>query len=181
MGWIGGDSVDSIKSIQIRQLLTQAITLGRIVSSALIIWKILLCAAGSESPVVVDLSFSMEPGFKRGDMLFLHMNEAPIRAGEIVVFNIDGFKVPVVHRVIKVHERRDTGEVNFLTKGDSNVQHDRMLYSPGQEWLNRHHIVGRAVGFLPYVGWVTIILTENPIIKYVLIGALGLFIIISKD
>ncbi|KAI3924039.1 hypothetical protein MKW92_053007 [Papaver armeniacum] len=181
MGWIRGDSVDSIKSIQIRQLLTQAITLGRIVSSALIIWKIVLCVTGSESPVVVDFSFSMEPGFKRGDMLFLHMNEALIRAGEIVVFYIEGFKVPVVHRVIEVHEKRDTGEVNVLTKGDSNAQPDRMLYAQGQEWLSQRHIVGRAVGFLPYVGWVAIIMTENPIIKYVLIGALGLFIITSKD
>ncbi|KAI3919719.1 hypothetical protein MKX01_000160 [Papaver californicum] len=180
MGWIG-DSIDSIKSIQIRQLLTQIITLGIIVSSALIIWKILLCVTGSESPVVVVLSGSMEPGFKRGDILFLHMNDAPIRAGEIVVFNVDGRQIPIVHRVIKVHERRDTREVDVLTKGDNNRQHDRMLYARGQQWLNRHHIVGRAVGFLPYVGWVTIIMTENPIIKYVLIGALGLLIITSKD
>ncbi|MCI36535.1 peptidase S24/S26A/S26B/S26C family protein, partial [Trifolium medium] len=31
----------------------------------------------------------MEPGFKRGDILFLHMSKDPIRAGEIVVFNVD--------------------------------------------------------------------------------------------
>ncbi|KAI3981997.1 hypothetical protein MKX01_018903, partial [Papaver californicum] len=47
-----------------------------------------------------------------------------------------------------------------------------MFYAQGQQWLNRHHIVGRAVGFLPYVGWVTIIMTP-----YVIIGALGLLII----
>ncbi|KAM0974495.1 hypothetical protein ACFX2C_017670 [Malus domestica] len=34
---------------------------------------------------------------------------------------------------------------------------------------------------LPYAGWVTIILTEKPIIKYILIGALGLLVITSKD
>lgn len=38
---------------------------GMIVTSALIIWKALMCATGSESPVVVVLSGSMEPGFKR--------------------------------------------------------------------------------------------------------------------
>ena len=70
----------------------------------------------SESPVVV-LSGSMEPGFKRGDILFLHMSKDPIRAGEIVVFNVDGREIPIVHRVIKVHERQDTGEVDVLTKG----------------------------------------------------------------
>ncbi|CAM8877789.1 hypothetical protein QQ045_018890 [Rhodiola kirilowii] len=180
MGLIG-DTIDSIKSIQIRQLLSQAVSLGMIVTSALIIWKALMCVTGSESPVVVVLSGSMEPGFKRGDILFLHMSNDPIRAGEIVVFNIDGREIPIVHRVIKVHERKDTGEVDVLTKGDNNYGDDRLLYAHGQMWLNRHHIMGRAVGFLPYVGWVTIIMTEKPIIKYVLIGALGLLVITSKD
>ncbi|XP_055802232.1 uncharacterized protein LOC129871357 isoform X2 [Solanum dulcamara] len=180
MGWIG-EQIDSIKSIQFRQLVTQAISLGMIVTSALIIWKALMCVTGSESPVVVVLSGSMEPGFKRGDILFLHMSKDPIRAGEIVVFNVDGRDIPIVHRVIKVHERKDTGEVNVLTKGDNNPSDDRVLYAHGQRWLQRHHIMGRAVGFLPYVGWVTIIMTEKPIIKYILIGALGLLVITSKD
>ncbi|KAJ8752869.1 hypothetical protein K2173_008604 [Erythroxylum novogranatense] len=62
-----------------------------IVTSALIIWKALMCITGTESPVVVVLSGSMEPGFKRGDNLFLHMSKEkdPIRTGEIVVFNVD--------------------------------------------------------------------------------------------
>lgn len=89
-------------------------------SMALIIWKALMCLTGSESPVVVVLSGSMEPAFKRvknpmffflvriryaygqhvvfltfsclglqGDILFLHMSEAPFRAGEIVVYNVE--------------------------------------------------------------------------------------------
>ncbi|KAK4344212.1 hypothetical protein RND71_037306 [Anisodus tanguticus] len=157
MGWIG-EQIDSIKSIQFRQLVTQAISLGMIVTSALIIWKALMCVTGSESPVVVVLSGSMEPGFKRGDILFLHMSKDPIRAGEIVVFNVDftsadgmflvaqGREIPIVHRVIKVHERQDTGEVNVLTKGDNNFGDDRLLYAQGQLWLQRHHIMGRAVG-----------------------------------
>ncbi|KAE9600521.1 putative signal peptidase I [Lupinus albus] len=180
MGWIG-ESVESIRSIQLRQLITQAITFGLIVTSALIIWKGLMCITGSESPVVVVLSGSMEPGFKRGDILFLRMTKDPIRSGEIVVFNVDGREIPIVHRVIKVHEREDTGEVDVLTKGDNNYGDDRLLYADGQLWLHRHHIMGRAVGFLPYVGWVTIIMTENPIFKYILIGTLGLLVITSKD
>ncbi|KAJ0639366.1 putative signal peptidase I [Helianthus annuus] len=38
----------------------------------------------------------------QGDILFLRMGEDPIRAGEIVVFNIDRREIPIVHRVIKV-------------------------------------------------------------------------------
>ncbi|PIN19525.1 Signal peptidase I [Handroanthus impetiginosus] len=152
-----------------------------IAASALMIWKTLICVTGSESPVVVVLSESMEPGFSRGDILFLHMSRDPIRVGEIVVYNIDGRDIPIVHRVIKVHERQGTGEVDILTKGDNNYDDDITLYAPNQLWLQRNHIMGRAVGFLPYVGWATIIMTEKPLIKYILIGALGLLVITSKD
>jgi hypothetical protein len=37
-------------------------------------------------------------------------------AGEIVVFNIDGRDIPIVHRVIKVHERADEEHLDILTK-----------------------------------------------------------------
>ncbi|XP_027125305.1 signal peptidase complex catalytic subunit SEC11C isoform X1 [Coffea eugenioides] len=180
MEWVA-ETVESIKSFQIRKALNDAVSFGMIISSALIIWKALMCITGSESPVVVVLTGSMEPGFKRGDILFLHMNNDPIRAGEIIVYNVDGRSIPIVHRVIKVHERKDTGEVNILTKGDANPGDDIGLYAPGQRWLEQRHIMGRAVGFLPYVGWVTIIMTEKPIVKYVLIGVLGLLVITSKD
>ncbi|KAL4189654.1 hypothetical protein AMTRI_Chr08g208220 [Amborella trichopoda] len=166
MGWIGS-TLDSVRSVQLRQLFTQFINLGLIVTSALIIWKGLMCVTGSESPVVVVLSGSMEPGFKRGDILFLHMSKDPIRTGEIVVFHVDGREIPIVHRVLKV--------------SDNNFGDDRVLYAHGQLWLHQHHIMGRAVGFLPYVGWVTIMMTERPIIKYLLIGALGLLVITSKE
>jgi signal peptidase len=102
MGWVS-DTVDSIKSIKVREALHQLIVLGMpfpfffislfllfsyitnsspidqlinylcvanlisgmIVTTALIIWKGLMCITGTESPVVVVLSGSMEPGFQR--------------------------------------------------------------------------------------------------------------------
>ncbi|KAF7145258.1 hypothetical protein RHSIM_Rhsim04G0187400 [Rhododendron simsii] len=78
----------------------------------------------------------------KGDILLLHMGKDPIRAGEIVVFNVEagsifqlrckinlvcepraykasqGRDIPIVHCVIKVHERKDNGEVDVLTKVD---------------------------------------------------------------
>ena len=48
----------------------------------------------------------MEPAFHRGDLLFLtNYREDPIRVGEIVVFKVDGRDIPIVHRVLKLHER----------------------------------------------------------------------------
>ena len=47
----------------------------------------------------------MEPAFERGDLLFLVMNDDPIRVGDIIVFKLEGRDIPIVHRVIKVHEK----------------------------------------------------------------------------
>lgn len=47
----------------------------------------------------------MEPAFQRGDILFLTNHDDPIRSGEIVVFKIKDRDIPIVHRVMKVHEK----------------------------------------------------------------------------
>ncbi|KAJ4844623.1 hypothetical protein Tsubulata_023449 [Turnera subulata] len=164
MGFVG-ESMESIKSIKFRDGISQVVSLGRIVTLALLLWKALILITGSESPVVVVLSGSMEPGFQRGDILFLHMSKDPIRAGEIIVFKVDERSIPIVHRVIEVHEPQDITKADILTKGDSNDEDDRVLYAEGQVWLKPHDVMGRAVGFLPYVGWMTIIMTEKPVIK----------------
>ncbi|KAK7269635.1 hypothetical protein RIF29_22368 [Crotalaria pallida] len=48
--------------------------------------------------------------------------------------------------VAKVHEPRNIEETYILTKGDNNPMDDRVLYNHGQHWLQRHHIMERAVG-----------------------------------
>jgi signal peptidase len=69
------------------KLFSQVLSFGMIVSSALMIWKGLMVVTGSESPIVVVLSGSMEPAFHRGDLLFLtNYEQEDIRVGEIVVF-----------------------------------------------------------------------------------------------
>lgn len=60
---------------------------------------------------------------------------------------------------------RENGTVKFLTKGDNNSVDDRGLYAPGQLWLTKKDVVGRARGFLPYVGMVTIYMNEYPKFK----------------
>ena len=90
---------------QPRQLAFQGLNLAMIVFSALMMWKGLMFATHSESPVVVVLSGSMEPAFQRGDILFLTNLDDPIAVGEIVVFKVAGRDIPLVHRVLRVHER----------------------------------------------------------------------------
>ena len=40
----------------------------------------------------------------------------------------------------------EKGEVKLLTKGDNNSVDDRGLYSPGQLWVRKSEVVGRAKG-----------------------------------
>ena len=67
-----------------------------------------ICVIYDISVFMTKLFFSgsMEPAFYRGDLLFLtNYREEPIRVGEIVVFKIEGREIPIVHRVLKVHEK----------------------------------------------------------------------------
>ncbi len=190
----------------------QTLNLAMIVFSALMMWKGLMVVTQSDSPVVVVLrcasesaprppmappltpapaprfSGSMEPAFQRGDILFLTNYEDPISVGEIVVFKIAGRDIPIVHRVLKVHERMVAGaagvpkrDVDYLTKGDNNPIDDRNLYAQDQMWLRRGEILGRAKASVPYVGFVTIMLNDYPALKYVLIGLMGLFVLTGKE
>jgi len=172
---------DDVKRMDKRQFFYQVLSFGMIVSSALMIWKGLMVVTGSESPIVVVLSGSMEPAFQRGDLLFLtNYQEEDIRVGEIVVFKIDGRDIPIVHRVLKLHEKED-GTIKFLTKGDNNSVDDRGLYAPGQLWLDRKDVVGRARGFLPYVGIVTIVMNDYPKFKYAVLACLGFYVLIHRE
>nr|CAB3265927.1 signal peptidase complex catalytic subunit SEC11A [Phallusia mammillata] len=172
---------DDLRRMNKRQVYFQFLNFAMIVASALMIWKGLMVVTGSESPIVVVLSGSMEPAFFRGDLLFLtNYQEDEIRAGEIVVFKIEGRDIPIVHRVIKVHEKPD-GKIKFLTKGDNNEVDDRGLYKPGQLWVERNHVVGRARGFVPYVGMVTILMNDYPKLKYAVLGLLGIFVLIHRE
>lgn len=77
-----------------------------IVVSAFMIWKSLMVITHSESPVVVVLSGSMEPAYYRGDILFLTFYESdPVVPGDVVVFNLKGQDIPIVHRVIATQEK----------------------------------------------------------------------------
>ena len=70
-----------------------------IVASAVMIWNVMKLSLWTESPVVVVLSGSMEPAMQRGDVLFLHKN-TPIVNGDIIVYELEGENIPIVHRVV---------------------------------------------------------------------------------
>ncbi|RHZ80369.1 hypothetical protein Glove_137g37 [Diversispora epigaea] len=170
-----------MRKLSKRQFAQQVLNFLMIVSSALIVWKAMALYTNSESPIVVVLSGSMEPAFYRGDLLFLGMPDEPVKIGDICVFKIPGRDVPIVHRVIKVHDEKETDKQFILTKGDNNQVDDRGLYNPGQLWIHKEHIIGKVKGFLPYIGIITILMNDYPQMKYVLIGVLGLYVLFSRE
>ena len=176
--WLVGD----LKGMTVREAVNQFLNFLSVVTSALMIWKTLICLTGSESPVVVVLSGSMEPAFYRGDLLVLtNYRNVPVENGEIVVYKLSDRDIPIVHRVIKRHENTETGEIKYLTKGDNNQVDDRGLYSPGQKWIRPHEIIGRARGQAPYIGMVTIILNDYPTIKYATLAMIAGFMLIQRE
>ena len=72
--------------------------------------------------------------------------------------------------------------LQLLTKGDNNLADDTELYAQGQDYLNREKdIIGSVVGYMPYVGYVTILLSEHPWLKTVMLGLMGLMVIVQRE
>jgi len=229
------DSYQGFVQMDKRQLAHQVLSLLLVLCSAIMIWKGLVVWSGSETPVVVVLSGSMEPAIWRGDILFLWADKAvPYEVGEIIVYQIKGRSIPIIHRIVEVHRSLDgssaadadtardreaalnlpdghpltpdgksssmpgvggdealvatsdrLGRVQLLTKGDNNPTEDRALYNPeggaSKLWLEEDEVLGRAKGYLPQVGKLTIYLTDYPALKFILIGVLALFVLTAKE
>jgi hypothetical protein len=91
----------SLTSLQPRQLFTQILNFALVLSTAFMLWKGLSITTDSSSPIVVVLSGSMEPAFQRGDLLFLWNRGLDTKVGEVVVYNVKGKDIPIVHRVVR--------------------------------------------------------------------------------
>ncbi|KAI9227874.1 MAG: hypothetical protein DHS80DRAFT_31315 [Piptocephalis tieghemiana] len=172
--------MEALKQLRPRLILAQILNFALVVSSALALWRGLCVYTNSESPIVVVLSGSMEPAFYRGDLLFLSLPDEPIAVNDICVFKIKGRDIPIVHRALRVHNHTTAGQL-VLTKGDNNHVDDRGLYNPGQDWIKREDVVGKVKGWLPYVGMVTIIMNDRPELKFVLLGALALMVLMTRE
>ena len=75
-----------------------------------------------------------------------------------------------------------TGPLRLLTKGDNNAADDTELYARGQSFLNRQEdVIGSVVGYIPFVGYVTILLSEYPWLKTVMLGLMGLTVVLQRE
>lgn len=177
-----------------RQTLLQILNFALVLSTAFMLWKTLSLASNSPSPIVVVLSGSMEPAFQRGDLLFLWNRDQTAEVGEIVVYNVKGKDIPIVHRVVRSFHKstlrpigdenveEETSSTKVLTKGDNNVADDTELYARGQSYLDRKEdIIGSVRGYVPAVGYVTIMLSEHPWLKTVMLGIMGVMVVLQRE
>ncbi len=93
--------LSALASMQPRQIAAQVLNFALVLSTAFMMWKGLSVFTNSPSPIVVVLSGSMEPAFQRGDLLFLWNRGVDTHVGEIVVYNVRGKDIPIVHRVVR--------------------------------------------------------------------------------
>lgn len=77
---------------------------------------------------------------------------------------------------------RSDEPLKLLTKGDNNLADDTELYARGQDYLERSKdIIGSVVGYVPFVGYVTILLSEHPWLKTVLLGLMGIMVVLQRE
>lgn len=141
-----------------------------VLTGAFMAYKALSIFANTSTPVVVVLSGSMEPAFQRGDILFMWNRGSRVNVGDVVVYDTKARNIPIVHRVLRQHSSARKQLV--LTKGDNNPLDDLDLYGYKKMYLNRDTDVNGGVvkAYFPKLGYATILLTENPTVRTVVIG-----------
>ncbi|KAJ7244887.1 signal peptidase I [Mycena rebaudengoi] len=158
-----------------RRFLLQTLTVAMGFTSMLMVYTTLGLLTNCNNSFLVVVSGSMEPGIYRGDIIFLtNIFPQEYRTGDIVVYQLPGKQIPIVHRVVEAREN-DVGDVSqhLLTKGDNNDIDDVGLYE-GLQHLEKKHVIGTLRCILPMVGYVSILFNEFPRIRYAVFGAIGL-------
>ena len=97
---------------------------------------------GSRMPIVTVVSDSMTPIINRGDLLVTYHPKA-FHVGDIVVYRVESFGYPIVHRIIRIEERN--GERIYAMKGDNNPSEDPWM-------VGEANIIGKVVFSLPLLG-----------------------------
>ncbi len=150
---------------------------------------------GTESPLVVVTSGSMEPTIYRGDMLIIQQ-KAPLEIknaseaqgdinADIIVYwaqgvwkPADAVSEPIVHRV--VGKKYEEGKWWFLAQGDNtgtNPYPDNPS-TPTENWIPEENIIGIVIGKIPYVGHIKLFLEDQNLIFPLMVG-LSVLLILS--
>ncbi len=95
----------------------------------------------------------------RGDLLLVKKSEN-IQIGDTIVFDVEGYSIPIVHRVVDIIKTPDG--IFYRTKGDNNPSIDRWIVSA-------EDIHGVVIFRIPYLGWLALQL-QKPFLQIFLVG-----------
>ncbi|ORD95057.1 Signal peptidase complex catalytic subunit SEC11 [Enterospora canceri] len=170
-----------LRNLNLRQSIKQSISASYSVIGSYFTWKAFCCVYRNDSPIVCVLTQSMEPGFKRGDILLLgHRSRdgsRPFHVGDTSVYSIRRGSIPIVHRVIK----EDMTTNQCLTKGDNNAGDDVSLYRPGQKVLNPEDMETTVLGYVPFFGMPTIWISSIPFMRELILICTALYYFGSRE
>jgi len=134
--------------------------------TVLFAYNILQIVLNTRVPIGVVSSDSMEPNLKKGDyVICIGVRAENIEVGDIIIFDLP-HKSNIVHRVVNKMKDSD-GNWRFLTKGDNNIKPDEEPYDI-KTWIREENIIGKVIFKVPYIGWITLIARENPIIPLII-------------
>lgn len=136
---------------------------------------VLKAVMGTDYPIMVVVSNSMEPTLGVGDYIFVQGVDTPTSlsvgsGGDIIVFPRPGSYPTeyIVHRAISKIVTQTS--VSFITKGDHN-------YSPDPWQVSATSIVGKVYGRAPFLGYFSLYeRTSGGIVTLVLLVCIVLFV-----
>ncbi len=98
------------------------------------------------------MNWSFKNGFNKGDIMIIKGIESKgIKVGDVVVYESNMFRNPIIHRVTGTRFDNGTKKYHFTTKGDNNEYADSREVSEDQ--VKR---TGKAIARVPLLGWIKI-------------------------
>jgi len=117
---------------------------GAVIAAALAAATILVLPRALGWQLVTVMSGSMAPAYRTDAVLAVApVDPADVREGDVIAFETEADRPLVTHRVVAVE--RETGGLNFVTKGDANEEADR-------DPVAATAVRGRVVFGVPYMG-----------------------------
>tara|TARA_Y100000034_G_scaffold44576_1_gene54734 strand:+ start:25648 stop:26436 length:789 start_codon:yes stop_codon:yes gene_type:complete len=104
-------------------------------------------------------NYNLKNGFSKGDMLIIYGSKPEnVNPGDIIVFE-GNRRYPIIHRVVRKYE--EEGNIYYQTKGDHNKDSIKDLSLNEEKIIhNEKTFKGKAIFWIPYLGYVKIIPTE---------------------
>lgn len=169
--------------MRLHKILHETVYMIGILLFVMVASSVAQAATGIEWIPNAVISHSMEPTYNKGDGVILskYTPDTPLHVGDIIRYETQWDKVPILHRVhwIGYEFPHNSTGIRVITKGDRNKYDDRSLYHD-QRWLTPYNITGVAYLRVPYLGWPSTLINDYPIIRYGVYAVVVVYLLAVK-